>query len=250
MSILASIVLLFSGLFALTAFVGLFAPKLFTDKKTGNIPKRSQLFLGGIVMSVILLVVGLFMMPNDNAATAPTATAQTSTTKPTTENTNTPTDSPKAEFTFNFDEYRRNLNKEIKHLGGLKPIPASLKPSGSEKSVNHTANHHLKKGLVMVLSANPETQQMRGITLILAPSEITPSEILLAMVSSANVLAAADTSNDKELPGKLTKMIVRTAQKFADNPDDEASETLSLKGVKYSVMVSKYTGVMMFAEPE
>ncbi|WP_143779700.1 hypothetical protein [Neisseria dumasiana] len=203
-------------------------------------------------MSVILFVVGLFMMPKDDAATAPavTETAATEPTTENTENTDTQANTTKPEFSFTFDEYRRLLNKEIKYLNGLTPIPTSLKPEGSAKAVNHTASHYLKKELGMILSANPETKQMRGITLIMAPAETTPAQLVITTTDAANVLAVADTSNDKQLPGRLLKMILDTSKKFADSPEKEASETLSFKGVKYGVMISQYTGVMMYAQPE
>jgi len=49
--ILFALALLFTVTFALIGVVGVIAPKLFRDRKTGRIPSRFSLFLAGLVMS-------------------------------------------------------------------------------------------------------------------------------------------------------------------------------------------------------
>ena len=50
-------------MFWLMAFVGLLFPSVFKDKKTGEVPKRLHLFLGGLVAGVIAFVITGVMMP-------------------------------------------------------------------------------------------------------------------------------------------------------------------------------------------
>jgi hypothetical protein len=64
MSVLAGVVALLGVVAILQAIVGLVAPRLFADKKTGKVPKRGELFFGGILLSIILFGVSVWLAPD------------------------------------------------------------------------------------------------------------------------------------------------------------------------------------------
>lgn len=52
-----------SMLFILVAVIGLIRPSLFKNKKTGTVPKRALLFFGGILASMVTVIVGAIILP-------------------------------------------------------------------------------------------------------------------------------------------------------------------------------------------
>ena len=54
MSVLSGAVAVLGVVAIFQAIVGLVAPRRFADKKTGKVPKRGELFFGGILLSIIL----------------------------------------------------------------------------------------------------------------------------------------------------------------------------------------------------
>lgn len=63
MAVLGGLIILLSMLVGLGAWIGLFKPALFEDKKTGKIPSRLSIFIKGNIGAVILLLIGGMMMP-------------------------------------------------------------------------------------------------------------------------------------------------------------------------------------------
>lgn len=63
MAAIASIFALLGLIFLIATVVGIASPALFKDKKTGEIPKRSQILVGGICASVIAFVITGFVAP-------------------------------------------------------------------------------------------------------------------------------------------------------------------------------------------
>lgn len=68
MSFIAGILGIASLLFFAAAIVGAIRPASFKDKKTGEVPKRKNLFLGGTAASLIALVVAGIVAPDDKGA--------------------------------------------------------------------------------------------------------------------------------------------------------------------------------------
>lgn len=81
MSVLAGIVGLVGLLCLLVAAVGLIAPSFFKDKKTGEVPKRSHLAMGGVAGSFIAFAIAGALLPDtapaDQVAEKAPAAAQT-----------------------------------------------------------------------------------------------------------------------------------------------------------------------------
>ncbi|MBG7114707.1 hypothetical protein GHU20_13485 [Pseudomonas aeruginosa] len=64
MSVLASVVGLLGLLFVLVAIVGLVSPRWLKNKRTGEVPKRSELLLGGVVAGVAAFLISSFLRPD------------------------------------------------------------------------------------------------------------------------------------------------------------------------------------------
>lgn len=72
MAVLAGVLALLGLVLSLAALVGLIAPSLFKDKKTGEVPKRLPLFLGGTAAALIALGVASAIAPQpDDASEKP-----------------------------------------------------------------------------------------------------------------------------------------------------------------------------------
>ncbi|MCW8209035.1 hypothetical protein D8B24_18895 [Verminephrobacter aporrectodeae subsp. tuberculatae] len=65
MLILAGLIRLAGWMIILMTVVGVIAPNAFKDKKTGKIPKRSELLAGGLVLAVIASIVAAWIAPED-----------------------------------------------------------------------------------------------------------------------------------------------------------------------------------------
>lgn len=63
MDVVAVVLALLGVVFSLVTIVGVIAPSVFKDKKTGEVPKRLPLFVGGTVASVVALAISGSLMP-------------------------------------------------------------------------------------------------------------------------------------------------------------------------------------------
>lgn len=63
MAVLGGLIGLVGFLFLLVALIGVIAPSVFKDKKTGEVPKRSHLLLGGVTASVIAFAIAGTIAP-------------------------------------------------------------------------------------------------------------------------------------------------------------------------------------------
>lgn len=69
MGILAGVLILLSLVSFISAVVGVIAPSLFKNRKTGEVPKRVHLFVGGFVGSVVAMAIAGIVAP-DKAPTS------------------------------------------------------------------------------------------------------------------------------------------------------------------------------------
>ncbi|MEN2475373.1 hypothetical protein [Burkholderia sp. GS2Y] len=58
-----------SLLFIVLAVIGLIWPSLFKDKKTGTVPRRALLFFGGILASMLTMIVAAIVLPEQGDVT-------------------------------------------------------------------------------------------------------------------------------------------------------------------------------------
>ncbi len=82
MSILAGLIALLGCLFLLVAALGVIAPSIFKDKKTGDVPKRLRLAVSGIAASFIAFVIAGALLPDAPPAADETSSAATPAAEP------------------------------------------------------------------------------------------------------------------------------------------------------------------------
>ena len=64
--------------------------------------------------------------------------------------------------------------------------------------------------------------------------------------------AVAGDNGEKTVGGKVIKMLANTIERFSKKPNDEnaGKEKFVENGVKYGVLISKVTPIMLYAEPD
>lgn len=259
MSIIATIVFVLAVLFGLAGWLGLISPKLFKDKKTGEIPKRSALFFGGNVAALVLAAIAAVIYPaEEQSDTHAESTAQTteSTTQTAandaqeTEQGISLAESKQADFDFDFNTYRTKLNSRFTALDLPYTISNNVKPSGGADVVNQVANYSFSDGLSMIASVTPATQHVNSVTALIAPGGKKSEEVLQYLMASSLIIAAANNSDtNKQLETKVLKMLMGAVKKFTTD-NEEVQDSFVENNVKYSLMITPNMPIMLFATPQ
>ncbi len=67
---MSGVVFALGVIFVMAAMAGLFKPELFKDKKTGEVPKRWQVFFGGVMVAAVAFLIAHYSAPEPKAETA------------------------------------------------------------------------------------------------------------------------------------------------------------------------------------
>ncbi|MGN6824000.1 hypothetical protein [Neisseria sp. P0019.S002] len=258
MMFIIGILLFLLGLaMAVAGFIGIFAPKLLKDRKTGEIHTRG-FWAKSLALGLAMFVGGALLMGDDDEAKqtaadtkAETLQADDSASKPTSEKGYDLTiNTPKKELPISFEELRKRINSQMARFDypKTKPIPKNAQPTGEKDSVNLVYQHTASEGLSMIISASPENKKPRGILILAAPtSEGDGAELLGLFGKSIAILTAPiadDAAKSKELSAKLLKMSVKAAEDFNKNPEEQAKDSYTEDGITYSIAITPGLPVM------
>ena len=259
MFIIGILLFLLGLVMAVAGFIGIFAPKILKNRKTGEIQTRG-FWAKSLALGLAMFVGGSLLMGDDNEAkqTAADTKAETlqaddsaSASKPTSEKGYDLTiNTPKKELPISFEELRKRINSQMARFDypKTKPIPKNAQPTGEKDSVNLVYQHTASEGLSMIISASPENKKPRGILILAAPtSEGNGAELLGLFGESIAILTAPiadDAAKSKELTAKLLKMGVKLAEDFNKNPEEQAKDSYTEDGITYSIAITPGLPVM------
>lgn len=258
MMFIIGILLFLLGLaMAVAGFIGIFAPKILKDRKTGEIQTRG-FWAKSLALGLVMFVGGSLLMGDDNEAKqtaadtkAETLQADDSASKPTSEKGYDLTiNTPKKELPISFEELRKRINSQMALFDypKTKPIPKNAEPTGEKDSVNLVYQHTASEGLSMIISASPENKKPRGILILAAPdSNSNGAELLGLFGKSIAILTAPvadDSAKSKELAAKLLKMSVKLAEDFNKNPEEQAKDSYTEDGITYGIAITPGMPVM------
>lgn len=258
MMFIIGILLFFLG-FAMAAagFIGIFAPKVLKDRKTGEIQTRG-FWAKSLALGLAMFVGGSLLMGDDNDAKqtaadtkAETLQADDSASKPTSEKGyDLSIDTQRKELPISFEELRQRINRQMALFDypKTKPIPKNAQPTGEKDSVNLVYQHTASESLSMILSASPENKKPRGILILAAPSATGDGAELLGLFGKSIAILTAPVADgsakSKELAAKLLKMSVKLAEDFNKNPEEQAKDSYTEDGITYGIAITPGMPVM------
>lgn len=257
MFIIGILLFLLGFAMAVAGFIGIFAPKLLKDRKTGKIQTRG-FWAKSLALGLAMFVGGSLLMGDDDKSKqtaadtkAETLQADNSASKPTSEKGYDLTiNTPKKELPISFEELRKRINSQMARFDypKTKPIPKNAQPTGEKDSVNLVYQHTAAESLSMIISASPENKRPRGILIFAAPvSEGSGAELLGLFGKAIAILTAPiadDSAKSKELSAKLLKMSVKLAEDFSKNPEEQAKDSYTEDGITYSIAITPGLPVM------
>lgn len=257
MFIIGILLFLFGFAMAAAGFIGVFAPKLLKDRKTGAIQTRGA-WAGAMVLGLVMFGGGSLLTGDDDKAKqtaadtkAETLQADDSASKPTSEKGYDLTiNTPKKELPISFEELRQRINRQMALFDypKAKPIPKNAQPTGEKDSVNFVYQHTASDSLSMIISASPENKKPRGLLILAAPVGESNAADLLGLFSQACAILTApiadDSAKSKELTAKLLKMSIKLAEDFSKNPEEQAKDSYKEGGITYSIAITPGLPVM------
>lgn len=257
MFIIGFLLFLLGFAMAAAGFIGIFAPKVLKDRKTGAIQTRG-FWAKSLALGLAMFVGGALLMGDDDEAKQTAADTQTETlqaddsaSKPTSEKGYDLTiNTPKKELPISFEELRQRINRQMAlfNYPKAKPIPKNAQPTGEKDSVNFVYQHTASESLSMIISASPENKKPRGLLIFAAPvGEGNGAELLGLFTQACAILAAPiadDSSKSKELSAKLLNMSIKLAEDFNKNPDKQAKDSYTEDGITYSIAITPGLPVM------
>lgn len=264
MLILAGCLVLLGVLASFGGFLGVISPKLMRDRKTGKInTRRKNAAVMVVGMFLFMLGVGIIAADNPGSGQAETVSA-----KPEAAASQSETDGGQAkagqaesdqtrkDMAISFEELRQRINRQMSLLDKpkTKPIPKTAKPWGDKDSVNFTYQFDASKNISILISANPENNNPRGIIVLAAPAEGSEAIDLLALFAKSIAIQTAPIADgsreNKETGAKILKMATKLAGEFAENPEKQAKDFLVKDGFKYGVALTPGMPFMFTVEVE
>lgn len=251
MFIIGILLFLFGFAMAAAGFIGVFAPKLLKDRKTGAIQTRGA-WAGAMVLGLVMFGCGSLLMGDDDEPKQTAADTQTETlqaddsaSKPTSEKGYDLTiNTPKKELPISFEELRQRINRQMALFDypKTKPIPETAKPWGDKDSVNFTYQFDASKNISILISANPKNNNPRGITVLAAPAEGSEAIDLLELFAKSIAIQTAPIADgskeSKETAAQILKMASNLAGEFAKNPEKQAKDFFVKDGFEYGVAIT------------
>jgi hypothetical protein len=257
MKFIAGFVGLAGLLFWLIAFIGLLFPSFFKDKKTGEVPKRLHLFLGGTVAGIVAFVIAGVLMPAsetpavvDKPATAESAPVKEKTIEVSQVKNVLPAEpapitavapSPREEKKFSFtpEEFRKRYNNFALQVDKKFVI---RKIDVQKGDVNDTFMLTLGKGIGMVGSVNKKDGLLQSVILTLAGENdgVTPMMVFLATAH-----ALTDGVPKEEISAAVSGMI----KEAAEGVEKGVFLEREIGSVQYTMSANRGIGLMFVISP-
>lgn len=239
MSVLAGIVGLVGLLCLLVAAVGLIAPSFFKDKKTGEVPKRLHLLVGGGVAAVIAFVAAGALLPASEtpAVAVPATTAKSE----------HPADAPPAKPVKNLgmtpEEFRKAFNGIVVQIdAGYKLAKFDIEKG----DVNDTFNRSLGRNVGLMGSVSKQDGKLKELMLIVAGGGEKTEDMLRPVVM---ILTASQALNPQVDKGENSKVVMDMTKQALANIDTGKPIERTVGQLQYTASASQLTGLMFAISP-
>lgn len=244
MSILAGIVGLVGLLCLLVAAVGLIAPSFFKDKKTGEVPKRSHLAVGGVAGSFIAFAIAGALLP---ASETPAAAAPETTAKSEHPAGAPPAKAPEAKPVKNLgmtpEEFRKAFNGIVVQIdAGYKLAKFDIEKG----DVNDTFNRSLGRNVGLMGSVSKQDGKLKELMLIIAGGGEKTEDMLRPVVM---ILSASQALNPLVDKGENSKVVMDMTKQALANIDTGKPIERTVGQLQYTASASQLTGLMFAISP-
>ncbi len=239
MSILAGIVGLVGLLCLLVVVVGLISPTFFKDKKTGEVPKRSHLAVGGVAGAFIAFAIAGALAPDTDTA------EQVAEKSPAAQLATPELVAPAAVKTLGMtpEEFRKAFNGIVVQVDS----DYKLAEFDIEKGdVNDTFKRILGNNVGLIGSVSKQDGKLQGLMLIVAGSGETTEDMLRPVVV---ILAASQALNPLVDKGENSEVVMDMVKQALAHIDTGKPIERTVGQLQYTASASKLTGLMFAISP-
>jgi hypothetical protein len=236
MDVLAIIIRIAGCIFILITVLGVLAPVLFKDKKTGAVPKRQEFLIGGIALTALLFSVAWVIAP-----VAPEREADVAVSQPATETSAAVQSPPPKSFQVSPEAFRQSFNSIVGTIGSHYRAPEFVIDKGE---VNDTFKHLFgdEVGLLGVVNKNDGT--LRSIMVMMTGGGKDMAKPM------AVLLAATEALNAKVPRAENTQVVVEMfKQSLAEIETGKTFENV-VGNARYTAVASRELGLWFTIDPE
>jgi len=235
MDVIAGLLAILGLLILLVALLGFALPALFKNKKTGEIPKRSQILIGGFVAAVISFAISAAIMPDLKSETD--SKSVVSAAAATDNNRNVTPLTPQKGLGIKPEEFRRSFNSIAGSINTDWKL-AELDIEAGE--VNDTFRQMLSNNIGIIGSINKADGSLREI-MVIASGSADSTENLKAISVILAVAQSVNTDTPNEENSKAVFDMIQTALK---NIKTGKPVERTIGGLKYTASASEFIGLM------
>lgn len=248
MEFIGSIAGLFSVIFLVLTIVAWFKPAAFTDKKTGKVPKRSEIAGGMFVLMLIASGISVWLSPQPSAPAdkpKPVSSATSSTTPVAAtataliETEAPPKRADEKTLGITLDQYVKNFNA----IGAkLKPTQEAYLGEVQEGPVNDVARIKIDDNRMLMVTLKRGTKTVTEVTLI-GQGDGTAASGLYLMITCLTAMQAAVPESERDGMGEMMGRLLERMER----DKDAVSEVIGNN--KFWVNSSSITGFMAGVTP-
>lgn len=164
-----------------------------------------------------------------------------------------PIEQPVAHLGLDFETWKSRVITDFQSADLPFAIPDNTE---LEKSGDNDARKvhiiQLDTGISAVVAIDPATDKITSVMVNMVGSNDGVKNIQNSGAAAIMLAAVAGDNGEKTVGGKIIKMFANTVERFSKKPNDEnaGKEKFVENGVKYGVLISKVTPIMLYAEPD
>lgn len=248
MGVVAGLTFIVGLIFLLAGCVGFIAPSLFEDKKTGEIPKRLHLLLGGVFAAVVLFVAGAALAPDNDTKISETKEPETKVATKAMEEpkeapavVKAPEPKPVKSLGVTPEEFRKAFNDSVVKIDA----DYKLAEFDIEKGeVNDVFKRSIGKNMGLVGAVSKQDGRLIELTIMIGGGD-AKDDTLHTMVALLAAVQALNPTAEKN--GDVVAEMLKQAVARIENPEPVERE---VGAFKYTALASKVTGLMFVVSPK
>lgn len=248
MEIIAGLLAILGLTMLLVALIGFAFPAIFKNKKTGEIPKRSQMLIGGFFASIISFAISAALMPEKNSGVESNKNGETESksfvqaTSAMDNNKNKVESTQQKSLGLTPEEFRQSFNSII----GQIDTDWKMAELDIEKGeVNDTFKRILSKQIAIIGTVN-KTDGLLLEIMVIASGSSDP----LDNIKTVSVLLAVSQSVNKNIPKeKNSKVVSDMVQTAIKNIKTGEAIEKTVGNLKYTASASELFGLMFSISP-
>ncbi len=236
--------------FLIVGVVGLLVPSLFKSKKTGDVPERGALFLGGVAAAFIAIIVAGAAMTVKDGGRREQASAQDKLAEvapPPFQTTALEPAAPKKKVSkktlgVSLEEFRKRFNTAIVDVDkNYRLAELDIKKG----TVNDTFAHVIHPGFSVVGSVNKSDGSVLDLMFLVSGADTKRT------IQSVIVLMAATTALNSGVSRQENSMaVIDLTASAIDNVDNGESFKRKIGALEYSASASELAGLIFAISPK